>query len=125
LLIAVPAIRAADATVRGRLTDAGGKPALQLKDGKLIQLTGGEDTMGVLKDKRLAGVDFEAVGTESAGIFTVNPIHKRAMFVHKDGKRLSVTYWCTVCAIRTYTPGLCWCCRAETALDLLEADKVG
>jgi hypothetical protein len=35
-----------------------------------------------------------------------------------------VTYWCAVCAIRTFTPGICWCCREETELDLLEPDKV-
>jgi hypothetical protein len=43
------------------------------------------------------------------------------MFVHQGGKRLFVTYWCDVCSIRTYTPGLCLCCRKETDLDLRES----
>ena len=113
-------------TVRGKLIKGpGDKPALQTADGKLIFLTGDDDTMGVLKDARLADVDFEASGNSTgADQFTINPIHTKAMFVHKDGKRLFVTYWCDVCAIRTYTPGICWCCRDETALDLIEPEKL-
>jgi hypothetical protein len=78
----------------------------------------------VLKDARLAGSDFEVVGQAEGGQFTIGPIHTRALFTYRDGKRLMVTYWCETCAIRTYTPGLCWCCREETALDLIPPDKV-
>ena len=120
--------RAADPaqTLRGKLEKGpGDKPVLRTSDGKLVFLSGDDDTMGVLKDARIAGSDFEVVGTSPApDQFKINPIHTRAMFVHKGGKRLLVTYWCDVCAIRTYTPGICWCCREETALDLMEADKV-
>jgi hypothetical protein len=108
--------------VRGKLEKG---PALRTSDGKLVALKGDEDTVGVLNDARLAGSDFEVTGkAEADGAFTINPIHTRAIFVYKDGKRLMVTYWCDVCAIRTYTPGICWCCRDETALDLMDADKV-
>jgi hypothetical protein len=54
------------------------------------------------------------------GLFRVGPLHKRAMFVHQAGKRLMVTYWCAVCSIRTFTPGVCMCCQDETALDFKE-----
>lgn len=119
-------LRAAEDVARGKLIKAPtGEPALQASDGKLILLSGDPDTVGVLKDERLANTDFEVVGqTTPAGRFDINPIHKRALFSYKDGKRLMVTYWCDVCAIRTYTPGICWCCRQETALDLIEPDKV-
>ena len=119
-------LHAAENVVRGRLTKTpDGQPALQFPDGKLVLLGGDADTVGVLKDQRLANTDFEVVGHDSSGgKFEVNPIHKRALFAYKDGKRLMVTYWCDVCAIRTYTPGICWCCRQETALDLIEPDKV-
>ena len=119
-------LRAAEDVARGKLIQAPtGEPALQASDGKLILLSGDPDTVGVLKDERLANTDFEVVGqTTPAGRFDINPIHKRALFSYKDGKRLMVTYWCDVCAIRTYTPGICWCCRQETALDLVEPDKV-
>jgi hypothetical protein len=124
--ISAALLRAAENVVRGKLTRApNGEPALRFPDGKLVLLNGDEDTVGVLKDQRLANSDFEVVGESSpAGKFEINPIHKRALFAYKDGKRLMVTYWCDVCAIRTYTPGICWCCRQETALDLIEPDKV-
>ena len=115
----------APATLRGTLaTTPDGKPALKTADGKLTALTGDDDTLGVLKDKRLAGADFELIGEQTGDQFKVGPIHTRAMFVHKGGKRLAVTYWCDVCAIRTYTPGICWCCREETELDLRDPDSL-
>ena len=68
--------------------------------------------------------DFEIVGAVQGDTVTIRPIHTPSLFVYKDGKRLRVTYWCDVCAIRTYTPGICWCCREETELDLRDPDKV-
>lgn len=80
--------------------------------------------MGVLNDKRLAGSDLEAIGHfESPEHFEVDPIHLKSMFVHKDGKRFQITYWCDVCYIRTYTPGPCWCCQKPTDLDLIESKE--
>lgn len=111
-------------TVRGTLVQQPGhKPSLRTKEGKIIYLDGDDPTLGVLNDVRLAGSDFEALGHfESPESFRIDPIHLRAMFVHKDGKKLFITYWCEVCAIRTYTPGQCWCCQEYTALDLREDD---
>jgi hypothetical protein len=111
--------------LRGKLTKGpGDKPALQLANGQLVTLTGDDDTLGVLRDARLAGSDFEVIGKRNADGFAINPIYMAALYAYKDGQRLRVTYWCDVCAIRTYTPGLCWCCRQETALDLRDPDKV-
>lgn len=122
-VLAVRAIWADDAlTVRGKLTQTTGQPSvLTLPDGKTIRLEGDEQITGVLHDPRLKDIEMEARGTYAAGgAFRIEPIHKRAMWVFKDGKRLYVTYWCAVCAIRTYTPGPCWCCQDDTALDLRE-----
>ncbi len=58
------------------------------------------------------------------GAVTTAPIHTRALFTYKNGRRGRVTYWRHVCAIRTYTPVICWSCRDETAHDLIEPDKV-
>jgi len=111
-------------TFRGKLTQREGQsPALQTADGKLIALDGDGDTKGVLKDKRLAGSDLEVTGQLTAAGLLIDPIHTKAMYVHKDGKRLLITYWCDVCSIRTYTPGICWCCQQETELDLRGPDK--
>jgi hypothetical protein len=112
---------AAGTAFRGKLVEG---PALQGADGKRLKLTGDADTLGTLKDARLVGTDFEVVGVLAGDTVTINPIQEAALFAYKDGKRLRVTYWCDVCAIRTYTPGLCWCCREETVLDLREPDTV-
>jgi hypothetical protein len=110
---------------RGKLVKGpGDKPALQTSDGKLLLLSGDPDTLGVLNDKRLAAADFEVLGKESGDTVAINPIYTAALFAYKDGRRLRVTYWCDVCAIRTYTPGICWCCREETELDLRDPDTV-
>ena len=114
--------RAAGASngLRGRLR-AGATPAIEDGSGKAIQLTGDDDTKRVLGDSRLDGTDFEVLGhhTDPAH-FDVDKIHTRSLFVHQDGKRLMVTYWCDVCYIRTYAPGICWCCQKYTDLDLRE-----
>ena len=111
--------------LRGKLTKGpGDSPALQRANGQLTILEGDPDTVGVLKDARLVGSDFEVAGqSPEPGKFTIAPIHTRALFTYKNNHRWMVTYWCEVCAIRTYTPGICWCCREETALDLVEPDK--
>ncbi len=110
-------------SIRGKLTAVGGKPALDVPGRGMVLLTGDKSTVNVLQDGRLAGSDFEALGHfEPGGAFRVDPIYVPAMFVHRGGKRLYVTYWCELCAIRTYTPGICYCCQQETALDLREND---
>lgn len=112
-------------TIRGKLTQRDGKaPAIETAGHKFINLDGDEPTRGVLRDKRLAGVDIEATGHFSAAdLFLVDPIHTRALHVYHDGKRHLISYWCDVCSIRTYTPGICWCCQAETALDLQDSER--
>ncbi len=113
------------ATVRGTLVQrAGQPPALETADHRMISLDGDQPTKGVLNDKRLAGFDLEAKGHFTApDQFLVDPIHTKAMFVHKDGHIKVITYWCDVCSIRTYTPGPCWCCQKETLLDLRDPDQ--
>ncbi len=109
-------------TVSRRLRQVEGQPStLDMGGGKSLVLEGDPSTTGVIQDKRLKDLPFELIGTyTSTGAFRIDPIHKRAMFVHKGGKRLIVTYWCAVCSIRTYTPGICYCCQDETELDLRE-----
>ncbi|MBI4874745.1 MAG: hypothetical protein HY822_08945 [Acidobacteria bacterium] len=115
---------AASQTLRGKLTATGaGQPALEAPGRGLVALEGDQPTLGVVKDPRLAGADFEAAGQfKSDRVFQIGPIHTRSMFLHRDGKRLFITYWCDLCAIRTYTPGICWCCQQDTKLDPLEKD---
>jgi hypothetical protein len=115
---------AATPTIRGKLTLRDGKPALVLSDHRMIAVDGDESTRGVLKDTRLAGADLEMAGHfANPDLFMADPIYTKALHVYKNGKRLSVSYWCATCSIRTYTPGTCVCCQAETDLDLQDDGK--
>lgn len=121
LLLWLPAALAAmarDAKVRlrGVLREAG---ILETPGRGQITLEGDTDTSAVLRDRRLAGETVEAAGEwRSEGRFRVEPVHQRGLFVVKNGTPLVITYWCDVCAIRTYSPGICMCCQEETQLDL-------
>jgi len=115
--------RAAEARLRGKLVRrARGAPVLEAPGGRPVQVDGDEQTMAVLNDARPAGMEFEVAGRHTAsGRFVILPFTTRgAVLVHKDGRRFTVTYWCEVCAIRTYTPGKCMCCQEETELSLQE-----
>jgi hypothetical protein len=115
----IPRAGSPEESLRGTLIQT----VLTTADGRTILLDGDESTRSVLNDERLRGMDFEALGHfTAANRFLIDPIYKRAMFVHKDGKRLFITYWCNVCYIRTYTPGNCRCCQKYTDLDLTEND---
>ena len=111
---------AAQETICGILKlSSPGKPALKLNTGALIPLSGDESTLGVFLDPRVRDLEFELTGRKTPqGVFLVDPIHTKAMYVNKDGQKLFVTYWCDICSIRTYTPGQCWCCQEDTQLDL-------
>lgn len=105
------------ATVRGRLL-AGEPPRLRGEDGREWVLEADEASLAVLRDERVRKEVLEAVGTPMPpSRFRIDPIHKKAMFVVRGGVPLVITYWCEVCAIRTYSPGKCQCCQEETALD--------
>ena len=113
-----------DSTVRGKLTLQDGKPALKTAAGAAVVLDGDDATRGVLNDQRLQGSDIEAAGRYSnTKVFVVNPIHTKALYVYHDGKRHTISYWCKVCSIRTYSPGPCMCCQEDTELDLQPAEK--
>lgn len=104
--------------VRGRLSAAAdGGVVLRTAEGREWRLEGDPETMAVLRDDRVEPEMFEAVGVEAGAAFRIDPIFRKAMFVVRDGKSLVITYWCEVCAIRTYSPGKCQCCQDETAFD--------
>lgn len=91
---------------------------LRTADGSGLRLLADPESLAVLNDERVRAEVFEAVGRyDGGGGFRVDPIHKKAMFVVRGGKALVITYWCEVCAIRTYSPGICQCCQEETEFD--------
>jgi hypothetical protein len=69
--------------------------------------------MGQLRDPRLDGRLWELQGERRPG----GPFEIQKLFTIKDGKRYTVKYFCNVCNIYTYEPGLCMCCQDETALQ--------
>ncbi len=85
---------------------------------RVVRLEGDISTKAVLRDPRVVREEFEALGEwKSQELFQIDPIHLKALFIRRDGKQLVITYWCEVCAIRTYAPGRCACCQEETAFD--------
>jgi hypothetical protein len=112
-------------SIRGKLVQGEGRaPAIETTDHKLIALAGDRSTEHVLRDKRLAGMEFELIGHfTGAETFQIDPAYTHAVHVIKDGRRFMVTYWCEICSIRQYEPGPCWCCQRETNLDLRELDS--
>ncbi len=87
----------------------------------MVRVTGDEPTDKILHDTRLSGRIFEAKGHMSGpDSFAIDPIETRPMVVVEGAKRFRVTYYCDVCSIRTYSPGPCMCCQAETRLDLID-----
>ena len=112
-------------TLRGKLVQpAGHPPAIETSDHHTVAVDGDAPTLRVLADTRLNGFEVEAKGHFAApGRFVVDPIHTKAVMVRKDGRLKFVTYWCDTCSIRSYAPGLCWCCQEETVLDLRDPDQ--
>lgn len=117
---------AAAAQLRGTLEAQSDDVAgLRLPDGSFVRLNGDDQTVKVLHDQRLQGLDFEVLGERKQnGEFSILPIHLAALFTYQEGKRLRVTYYCDVCAIRTYSPGLCMCCRENTRVDLVDPAEI-
>jgi len=107
--------------LRGKLIQPSDKdPVVQAGTGT-VALEADEDTWKVLRDERLNNADVELLGqAKDSTHFAVSGTHTHPVFVHRDGKRLYVTYWCDVCYIRTFVPGKCWCCQKYTDLDLRE-----
>jgi hypothetical protein len=97
-------------------------PPTILVGSRAVRLQADDDTMKVLNDERLRGLDVEVMGhPDGAEQFVVNGTETHPVFVWRNGKRLYVTYWCDVCYIRTFVPGNCWCCQKYTDLDLRES----
>ena len=123
--VAISFAAPADSVLRGKLFQQSGKPpALETADHRMVTLTGDDPTRKVLDDQRIGGMELEVKGHfVNAGTFAIDRIETHSMVAIKDGKRYRVTYYCDVCAIRSFTPGLCVCCQQETRLDLMDASQ--
>jgi hypothetical protein len=111
-------------TLRGKLSIHPGQPAtLETSDHKTVRLDGDDTTEKVLADVRLNGFEVETRGHfTSADHFQIDPSYTHSLLVRKEGRLKLITYWCSICSIRAYTPGPCVCCQRETTLDLRDPD---
>src|SRR5689334_25379845 len=89
-------------TIEGKLiVRPGAAPLLETASHERIELDGDAPTRKVLHDPRIDGMAAQATGHYTgAGKFLVDPQHKRALLVRKDGQLKMITYWCEVCGIR-------------------------
>ena len=117
--VLVPLQAETGSSLRGRLRqESGSAPVLIPDGGGAVVLEGDPDTINVLRDPRLKAEEFEVHGTAAPpDAFRIDPIHSRSLFVWRKGRKLVITYWCEVCAIRAWTPGKCQCCQDDLALD--------
>jgi hypothetical protein len=106
-------------TLRGKLVQTSGKPpAIETVDHKLVPIDADPQTLDVLNDLRLElHGEYKKPETFTVGSFYTT----QSVFVLKDGKKFTISYWCPICSIRSYTPGKCVCCQRETHLDLQPA----
>jgi len=109
--------------LRGKLVQPSEKqPVIETAAHVMVPVDGDEPTGKILRDSRLAGKVFEVKGHKlDSHSFAIDPIETRPMVVLDGAKRFRVTYYCDVCSIRTYSPGPCMCCQAETRLDLIDS----
>jgi hypothetical protein len=82
--------------------------ALRSADGTLHRLSSDDSRVVMLTDERVRSRELQITAwRDGAGVLAI--VHLRSVV---DGKLHDPHYYCEVCAIRAYTPGLCWCCRA-------------
>lgn len=107
--------------VRGTLHAVEGEPLVLTADsGEKLELIVDEaDPFHTFHDPELAGRTWELEGfRRDGGRFEV-----RRLFTIKDGKRYKVTYYCEICHITSYRPGMCMCCQEDVELREIPADE--
>ena len=84
-----------------------------LKDaaGKVYDLKSGNSLDTLRNEPRIQSKDFQLTLRQIQGSSLYEIIKSRFF---RDGKLYDFYYYCDVCNITTYHPGLCMCCRQET-----------
>ncbi len=109
------------ATLTGVLGHDKDAPVLRVKDKSYRLDTSDDEIELTLADKRIAGKTLQMEGKwKDPQTFEV----QRFFSVH-NGKLFRVTYYCNICNITTYKPGLCMCCQNPTEPRELPYDPEG
>jgi hypothetical protein len=105
--------------IRGKLIQPESGPVSLQTGGSKVEIEADKDSNSVLHDRRLGAYEVALHGHfTDATHFHLDPFFLKPILAVKDGKEIHVSYWCSTCSIRSYTPGKCWCCQGETDLDL-------
>lgn len=101
-----------DITLTGVLAQRAGAPVLRVKDKsyRLISSINNLDVTLTLADERNSGRELQVLGRwKDAETFDAV-----RFFSLREGKLHKVTYFCQICNITTYRPGICDCCQNPT-----------
>lgn len=79
------------------------------KDGKLYRFPQTDSMITVFTDSRVRERELQI----TARLRESNQLETIKVQSIKDGKLYDIYYFCDICNIRAYTPGLCPCCRNE------------
>ena len=82
---------------------------MRAKDGKVYSFLAGDTEAAVFTDGRVRQRDLQITAKLHPG----NRLELIKVQSIKDGKLYDIYYYCQICNIRAYAPGLCPCCRNE------------
>ena len=83
--------------------------AIRTGQGTLYRLSSRDKRVAMLTDVRVRSRELEIEAWQDAdgGLAIVH------LYSVIDGRSHQPHYYCDVCAIKSYAPGLCWCCQEE------------
>lgn len=84
---------------------------LKTEEARIYPLKNHENVNALFVEKRLKSPRFQLTLRHEPGSQLYALV--RSQFI-RDGKLYDFHYFCDVCNITTYAPGLCMCCREET-----------
>lgn len=97
----------------GKVTRSGDARAFVTDDAKTYPLLKDRGSMMFFKDAKLLDRPMRLTGRVTGGRLQVVNVHSLV-----KGKLHDVYYWCEVCQIKRFEPGVCDCCGAD--LDFRE-----
>jgi hypothetical protein len=92
---------------------------LKSKDGKIFGFLPNDSESAVFTDSRVRQRELQITGR----LHSDNKIEIVKVQSIKDGKLYDIYYFCQLCNIKAYAPGLCPCCRNE--LEFIETPALG
>jgi hypothetical protein len=83
--------------------------ALEAVEGGRFYFSSQDSKTGMFKDPRVRARDLEV----KAWVVSENELEIIKVYSVKDGQLHDLFYYCSVCSIRAFTGGPCWCCQQE------------